>query len=102
MSAVISRTNKHKKPGTRPGFLFGMNGIRLPLRRLETFEKVASGARDVHAAGDAAVTIFDALYDASRLGALGAIGALGGVHHLLTICCLGNLCHGNLLVSSMG
>ena len=61
--------------------------------RLEFFEEIARRARDIHSAGSAALTVFDALDDAGGFGALRTIGALVGVHDLLTVACLGNLRH---------
>jgi len=63
-------------------------------RSLEFFEEVADGAGDVDAAGDATLTILDALDDAGGLRAFGAVGTSGGVHDLFTVAGFGNLCHG--------
>ena len=57
---------------------------------LELLEEVASRAGDVDSAGDAALTVLDALYDSCGLGALGAIGALVCIHDLGAVTCLGN------------
>ena len=60
---------------------------------LEFFEELTGRTRDVHAAGDAALTVLDALYDAGGFGAFRAISALVGVHDLLAVAGLGNLRH---------
>src|SRR5215469_10383961 len=60
---------------------------------LELFVEVAGGARDVDAAGDAALAVLYALDDARGLGALGAVGRLGGIHDLLTVTGFCNLSH---------
>lgn len=60
---------------------------------LQLFEELAGGAGDVDAARNAALTILDALDDAGGFGALRAIRALVGIHDLLTVASLGNLCH---------
>ena len=60
---------------------------------LELFKKVARRAGDIDSAGGAALTILDALDNASRFGALGAICALVSIYDLLTVAGLGNLRH---------
>jgi hypothetical protein len=60
---------------------------------LELFEEIAGRAGDVNSARNAALTILDALDDAGGFGALRAIRALIGIHDLLAVACLGNLCH---------
>jgi hypothetical protein len=62
-------------------------------RGLELFEELAGRAGDINSARGSALTILHALDDAGRLGALWAIGALVGIHDLLTVAGLGNLCH---------
>jgi hypothetical protein len=68
-------------------------GAFLTSARLELLVEFAGGAGDENAAGDAALAVLDALYDARGLAALGAIGALGGVHYFLTVSSLGDLGH---------
>ena len=65
---------------------------RLP-ESLEFLEEITGRAGDVDSAGDTALAVLDALDDACGLRALGAIGALLGVHDLLAVAGLGNLCH---------
>jgi hypothetical protein len=65
--------------------------------RLELLEEVAGRAGDINAAGDIALAVLDALYDAGGLGALGAVGALLGIHDLLAVTGFGDLCHCCLL-----
>ena len=60
---------------------------------LQFFEEFASGARDIDAAGDVAVPVLNAFYDARRFATLRAIRALGSVHHFLAISGLGDLGH---------
>ena len=62
-------------------------------KELELLEEFAGRAGDVDSARDAALAVLDALYDAGGLGALGAIGALLGIHDLLAVTGLGDLCH---------
>jgi len=64
--------------------------------RLELLKKITRRARNVDPARDAAFAVFDPLHDTGGLAALGAIGALVGVHFLLAVAGLGNLCHGVL------
>jgi hypothetical protein len=66
-----------------------MNVIRCEI--LQLLVELAGGAGDENAAGDAALSVLDALHDAGGLAALGAVGALGGVHDLLAVSSLGNL-----------
>jgi hypothetical protein len=77
-----------RKPAVRAGF-----EIAERVRGLELFEEFAGRAGDVDSAGDAALAVLDALYDACGLGALGTIGALLGVHDLLAVTGFGDLCH---------
>src|SRR6476661_8331606 len=60
---------------------------------LELLVEIACRAGDVDSAGNAALTVLDALHDARRLAALGTVRALGRVHYLLAICGLCNLRH---------
>ena len=60
---------------------------------LKFFVEVADRARDVDAAGDAALAVLYALDDARRLAALGTVGRLRRVHYLLAVTCFGNLGH---------
>ena len=60
---------------------------------LELFEEIACRAGVINSAWCPALTVLDALDDAGWFGTLGAIGALVGIHDLLTVAGLGNLCH---------
>jgi len=53
----------------------------------------AGGVRDVDAARDTALAVFDALDDARGLAAFGAVGRLGCVHDLLAVTCFCDLGH---------
>jgi len=64
---------------------------------LKLFIELAGGAGNEDPPGDAALPVFYPLYDTRRLAALGTIRALGCVHHLLTVCCLRNLCRHSLI-----
>jgi len=65
----------------------------MPSGELEFFVKIAGRAGDVNSAGHSALTILHSLDDTGRFGALRAIRALVGIHDLLTVAGLGNLCH---------
>lgn len=52
---------------------------------LELLVKIAGRARDVHAAWNVALAIFNAFYHAGGLSARGTVGALGGIHDLLAV-----------------
>jgi hypothetical protein len=73
--------------------------------KLQFLKELASRARDVDSAGNAAFTVLYALDDACGLAAFGAIRALGRVHDLLAVGCLCDLCayghDGYLLISSV-
>src|SRR5258708_25405161 len=60
---------------------------------LELLVKLASGTRDIDAAGDVALAVFHAFYDPRGFAALGTVGAFGSVHYLVAACCLGDFCH---------
>ena len=62
-------------------------------KNLEFLEEIARRTGDVHSARSTTLTVLDAFDDASRFGALRTIGALVGIHDLLTVAGLGNLCH---------
>jgi|SRR6185369_17984175 len=67
---------------------------------LQLLEELASRAGDENPAWDIALSVLHALHDPGRLATLGTIGALRGVHYLLAVGCLGNLCgHGSPSVS---
>ena len=68
----------------------------MPARKLELLKKIAGGAGDIDPARDATLAVLDPLHNAGGFAALGAIGALVGVHFLLAVAGLGNLCHGVL------
>ena len=63
------------------------------LEALELLVEVAGRAGDVDSAGDSALAVLDALYDADGFGALGTVGALGGIHCFLTVAGFGYFCH---------
>jgi hypothetical protein len=60
---------------------------------LQLLVEIARRAGDENPAGDAALAVFDPLYDAGGLATLGAVGALGCVHYFLAVCGLSNLGH---------
>jgi len=62
-------------------------------RLLKLFVEIAHGARNVDAAGDAALAVLYALDDARRLAALGTVGRLRRVHYFLAVTCFCNLGH---------
>jgi hypothetical protein len=73
------------------GAFFHCRGLRQdPLELLVEF---AGRAGDEYSAGDVALAVLHALHDARRLTALWTIRRFRGVHDLLTICCLCDLCH---------
>jgi hypothetical protein len=55
--------------------------------------KFAGRAGDKYSSTYAALTVFHTFYDPGRLAAFGAVRALRGVHDLLAVGCLGDLCH---------
>ena len=62
-------------------------------RNLQLLVKFARRAGNKNSAGDAALAVLYALYDAGLLAALGAVGALGSIHHFLTVGCFCDLGH---------
>jgi hypothetical protein len=62
---------------------------------LKLLVELAGRTRDKNPAWNSALTVFDALYDASGLAALRTISALGSVHHFFAV---GSFCDfGHLL-----
>ena len=67
--------------------------IQKLLQELQLLVEFAGRAGNKNSAGDAALAVLHALYDAGLLAALGAVGALGGVHDLFAVGCFCDLCH---------
>lgn len=55
--------------------------------------KFAGRAGDEYPSTYGALSVFHTLYDAGRLAAFGAVCTLRGVHDLLAVSSLGDLCH---------
>ena len=84
-------TNDAKREKAR--HMAGLFGDQSLNERLEFFVEVADRAGDVDSAGDAALTVLDALDDTRGLAALRTVGRLRRVHYFFTVTSFCDLSH---------
>jgi hypothetical protein len=72
--------------------------LKAVAQKLKLFVEVAGGAGNVNAAGNSPFAILHPLHDTRSFIALWAFHTFGGVHHFGTVCGLGYLCHGSILL----